>query len=894
MGIHYFEKIFNPRTIAVIGATDRPGSVGAKVTNNLLEDGFTGEVYPVNPNHKQVHGRDCVPSVEDLEFPIDLAIIITPAETVAEILKQCGKKKIHAALIISAGFAETGQAGLQRQQSLLSIAKQHNIRLIGPNCLGIMRPSLKFNATFSNGDALPGHLALVSQSGAVCASILDWAIEQRIGFSAIASMGNMADVDFGDVLDYLALDPFTHCVLLYIESINNARHFMSGLRAASRLKPVIVIKAGRSGQGARAAISHTGALIGDDDVFDVALHRGGAVRVDRIEQLFDAAEIFSSNYRVKGNRLIIITNGGGAGVMAADRATQLQLSLPELDSQTLIQLNTVLPKSWSHHNPIDILGDATTQRYQETMTICSKDKNIDGILTILVPVAMSNPEKVAIEVINSTKSSHKPIMACWMGQQQVKSSWKLFSDNSLPYFSTPESAVEAFGYLANYYLNQQLALQIPDPLSYQSNPDIGTARSIIELALSQKRNVLTLIESKAILVAFGIPVSETRMAQNAQEAVIIAQSIGFPVVMKILSPDISHKQEVGGVQLNISNAEAIPQLFNQMIERAKNKQPDARILGVTIEKMYKNANDRELMIGMLHDKIFGPVISFGSGGSLVEVMQDRALALPPLNQFIVERLISHTKIAKLLGMFRNMPAANMQAIENILLRVSDMICELPQIREMDINPLIANENETIALDARFVVDYPPTSNIPYGHMAIHPYPRYLASEWKLSDDTPVTIRPIRPEDAKLEEAFIASLSEHSRYLRFFGHLRQLTSEMLIRFTQIDYDREMALIATIQENNQETCIGIARYVTNPDQESCEFAIVVTDNWHNKGIGSHLLTRLMEVAKSKNLKLFIGEVSANNTDMLAMVHNLGFKIQDTDDHRSKIVTIDLSSH
>jgi acetyltransferase len=891
MGGHYLEKAFNPKTIAVIGASDRPGSVGAIVMNNLVQDGFTGRVFPVNPKHKEVHGKPCVATIREINADIDLAIIVTPADTVPDVLQQCGEQKIRSALILSAGFAEIGSEGSQRQKSLLEISRQYQIRIIGPNCLGIMRPAIKLNATFSNVGALPGNLALVSQSGAICVAILDWAIEKGIGFSAIASLGNTVNVDFGDILDYLALDTSTSSILLYIESIRNARHFMSGLRAASRLKPIIVIKVGRYAQGSRAAVSHTGAQMGNDDVFDIALHRGGAVRVNRIEQLFDAAEILSSNYQVKGDRLAILTNGGGAAVMSADHAAQLHISTPNFDPMTMARLNEILPKSWSHQNPIDILGDATPKRYQDAITACLQDNNVDGLLTILVPVTMSEPEKVAAEVINAAKHTNKPILACWMGQQQVQSSWQLFSDNHLPYFNTPESAVEAFSYLANYHLNQQLLLQIPDPLSYQIKPDVNAARLIIEAALAEKRKILTVIESKAILIAFGIPVTQSLVAQTANEALNLAKSLGFPVVMKILSPDISHKQEVGGVQLNITNAETVPQIFNEMIERAKQKEPRAKILGVTLERMYKNPNDRELMIGMLQDKIFGPVISFGAGGSLVEVMQDRALALPPLNQFIVKRLITQTRSAKLLSAFRNMPAANLEAIENILLRVSEMVCELPHIKEMDINPLVANENEAIALDARMVVDYPATSHVPYSHMAIHPYPRYLVREWQLTDGTPITIRPICPEDVKLEEDFISHLSEHSKYLRFWGHFRELTPEMLIRFTQIDYDREMALIATHQENNNERCIAITRYAMNPDQESCEFAIIVTDEWQNKGVGSYLLRRLMDVAKSKNIKYFVGEVLANNIDMLTMVRNLGFNIQNSDDPCAKIVVANL---
>lgn len=888
MTAHYLDKMFNPHSVAVIGASEREGSVGAKLITNLLQSHYQGKIYPVNPKYKVVQGLSCVASVQEIKDTVDLAVISTPPQTIPDILCQCGEYKIKGVLILTAGFAETGSHGVELEHSLLDIVRKYQIRMVGPNCLGIMRPAINLNATFSNTSALPGNLALVSQSGAICVAISDWAVQHRIGFSALVSMGNAIDVDFGDVLDYLALDTQTKSILLYIESVRNARHFLSGLRAASRLKPVIVIKAGRYAQGSKAALSHTGALIGNDDVFDTALRRGGALRVNTIEQLFNAAEILSSNNRTKGNRLAIVTNGGGAGVMAVDRAAECHIETPELSPTTFAYLNTILPSAWSHHNPIDILGDATPLRYQQAIKACLEDKNVDGLLTILLPVAMSEPDKVAAEVIEISKGSDKPVLACWMGYDQVKLSWELFAKNNCAYFETPESAVEAFSYLADYYLNQQLLLQVPDPLVLTTKPDVEGARLIIEQALKQQRKILTSIESKAILAAFGIPVTQTIAAHSMDEAVVVAESIGFPIVMKILSHEISHKQEVGGVQLNITHAEGVRKTYQEMIAKAQKLRPDAKILGVSIEKMYKNPNDRELMIGMIYDIIFGPVISFGAGGSLVEVMQDRALALPPLNSFIINRLIQQTKVAKLLKPFRGMPAIHLAAVETILLRISEMICELPTIKEMDINPLIANEKEAIAVDARIVVDYPSvTTQIPYGHMAIHPYPRHLVSSLQTADGIPITIRPIRPEDAKLEQEFTKHLSEHAKYLRFWAHLQELTPEILLRFTQIDYDREMALIAVYEENSKENCLGITQYTINPDQESCEFAIVIDDHWQNKGIGSQLLIKLIEVAKTKNLKVMVGEVMASNTKMLELVKHLGFDIKSSVDNDSKIV-------
>lgn len=887
MGSHYLKKLFEPTTIAVIGATDRPHSVGMKVFKNLLQGDFAGKLYAINPKHTRVQGQHCYASLKKINQPIDLAVITTPAKTVASIITECGENNVRAAIIISAGFSEIGIEGKKLEQTILEIAHRYQIRLIGPNCLGVMRPHIKMNATFDNNFALEGNLALVSQSGALCAGILDWAIQKNIGFSAIVSLGNNADVDFGDVLDYLALDQQTQSILLYIEGIRNSRRFMSGLRACARMKPVIAIKAGRLAQGSRAALSHTGALIGNDEVFDIALRRAGAVRVMTIEELFSSAEILSSNCKTKGNRLCIITNGGGAGVMAADRASELNINLPILTENVVTQLNEVLPPHWSHQNPIDIIGDATPERYHATLDICSKAENVDGLLTILVPVAMSQPQKVAEQVILDAKVSDKPLLACWMGEKQVKSSWKLFASHKISYFDTPEKAVEAFSYLADYHHNQKLLLQVSEPLLPQLKPDIAKARLIIETAIQQQRKVLTLSESKAILEAFDIPVSQTIEASTPEKALAAAESLGFPVVMKILSYDITHKQDVGGVALNINNAKSVLETFDRLVAQAKKILPNANILGVTIESMFKDLNNRELMVGVIRDKVFGPVISFGAGGTLVEIMNDKALALPPLNKFIAKNLIAKTRISKLLGAYRNLPEVNLETIINILLRVSEMVCELPYIQEMDINPIIINEQVAMAVDARIIIETPSTS-IPYAHMAIHPYPHHLISSYELSDGTKIIIRPIRPEDAKIAQEFVNNLSTQAKHFRFMEQLHELTPNMIGRLTQIDYDREMVLIATLEQNSIEKTVGIVHYVINPDLKTCEFGLVIADMWQKKGIGAQLMNSLMQIAKAKDIDAMMGVVYAENLAMLELAKYLGFSISSSNDSTLKIVT------
>lgn len=890
MRAHYLTHFFQPNSIAIIGASDRPNSVGMRVFKNLLDGGYVGRLYAVNPKHTDVQHHPCYDSVKDIKDSIDLAIITTPNYTIETILKECGEKNILAVVILSSGFSEIGEEGKKLEENILKVARQYHIRLIGPNCLGIMRSDLNMNATFDNNVACAGDVALVSQSGAICAAILDWAANKEIGFSSLISLGNSADVDFGDVLDYLATDTKTKSILLYIEGIKNARRFMSGLRAAARTKPVIAIKSGINQQGSRAALSHTGAIIGDDDVFDAALKRAGVVRVVTIDELFSAAEILSSNsYQIRSNRLMVITNGGGAGVMAADQASKLNVSLPDLSTKAIEELNHALPSQWSHHNPIDIIGDATPERYHSTLQICLGEC-VDGILIILVPVAMSNPIHVAKQVIQDAKQVGKIVLACWMGEKQVKSSWKLFEKNKIPCFDTPEKAISAFSYLSNYYNNQQLLIQIPKPFSPQSKLDIEEARSIIKSVLSDERNVLTTTESKKILKTFLIPVTETKEANTKYEAISIADTIGFPLVMKINSPEISHKQEVHGVELNITNMQTIQESFDRLISSAKKSRPDANILGVTLEKMINSNNDRELMVGVINDKVFGPVISFGSGGTFVEISKDRALELPPLNEFLIKRMIARTKIARALGEFRHFPPVNMEAIINILLRVSEMVCALPYIKEVDINPIIANDKTAIAVDVRIVVQEI-SSPLLYYHMAIHPYPDYLISFFEVEDNK-ITIRPIRPEDAELEQVFIHDLSDQSKYFRFMENIKEMPKSMLTRFTQIDYDKEMALIASHIENGNEKIIGVSRYSINPDGESAEFAIVVADAWHNKGIGSRLLSSLISIVKDRSIKIIEGTVLTRNTEMLALAKRNGFTIFSSEDPTIKLVRMHIN--
>jgi len=877
---HYLKRIFEPSSIAVVGASERESAVGTRVFANLIASGFHGDLYPVNPKHDSVQGRTCYPDVESIDDEVDLAVIATPAPTVPEIMRQCGEKDIAGAVILSAGFAEAGARGERLQNAVLETARNYRMRVIGPNCLGIIRPAVGLNATFSNNDAHQGGLALVSQSGALCTAILDWAETQEVGFSAVASLGDSADVDFGDVLDYLALDRRTRSILLYVEGVRQSRRFMSGLRSAARMKPVIVVKAGRHAEGSKAAVSHTGALVGADDVFDAALERAGAVRADTIQGLFSAAQILASGARVRGDRLAIVTNGGGPGVMATDRAVELGVRVPQLRDDTLQRLDEILPAHWSHGNPVDILGDAPPERYAQSLEACLGDDQVDGVLAMLTPQAMTEPEAAARAVVDTVKDHRKAVLACWLGDKQVASSWALFARHKLPAFDTPESSVEAFSYLASYRRSQELLMQVPGPLAERSEPDTEGARLIIENVLAEGRHSLTIMESKAVLNAFRIPVNDTVEVRSGNEALIAAESLGFPVALKINSVKLTHKSDVGGVRLNIANARDVRNAYSELIQQVREKEPDARIDSVVVERMHTGANTRELLLGVLRDPAFGPVISFGSGGTAVEVMQDRSVALPPLNSFIIRTMVERTRVSRLLGSFRRMPPVKGDALHYVLQRISEMVCELPEVMEMDINPLIADEHGVVAVDARFTVDYRPVSADRYAHMAIHPYPAHAVSHWQLPDGTDITLRPIRPEDAELEQSFVRSLSEETKYFRFMQSLEELTPQMLVRFTQIDYDREMAFVAVTEDDGDEEELGVARYTINPDRITAEFAIVVADAWQGKGIGSRLMRCLMDAARQKGVEVMEGEVLARNANMLRLVKALDFTVRTSD--------------
>jgi acetyltransferase len=893
---HYLTSLFEPKSVAVIGASDREHSVGNIIFKNILNSGYKGRLYAINPKHEKVLDVDCYKSIEEIGARVELAVICTRPQSVPIIVEQCGRSGIRNVIVISAGFSETGHIGANLERKMLEVARSYNVRILGPNCLGIIRPPLGLNATFAQVTAESGNLALVSQSGAMCAAVLDWAKANKVGFSSVISLGSTADVDFGEILDYLIYDNRTHYILMYVEGIRNARRFMSALRSAARIKPIILLKAGRHEAGSMAASTHSGMAAVSDAVFEAAVRRAGVVRVQNVGQLFYASKALASKFRPQGKRLAIITNGGGPGAMAADRAGDLAIPLAVLTPETTAKLNVALPPTWSHSNPVDIVGDATPERYREAIAIVSQDPDVDAILVMLAPQAMTQPMEVAKAVIEVNEQHAKPIICCWMGEEQVVAARNLLEETGIPAFRMPETAVELFHHISTFYRNQKLLLQAPAPIRQQGRPEFEGAKMLIEAVLSERRKVLSEMESKAILRAFRVPVAQTMVARTPTEALLLAEQLGFPVAMKVDSPDLIHKSDAGGVRLNINSAPAVRNSYHDIIETVRKRHPNARINGVSIEPFLSRPNGRELMLGVFRDPIFGPVITFGAGGYDVEIFSDRSVAMPPLNRFLAQDLIKSTRASKLLGEFHNMPPVDMDALEEVLLSISEMVCELPWIQELDLNPLIVDEDGAIAVDARIVIDHAPSTGDRYSHMAIYPYPAHLILEWQMNDGQAVTIRPIRPEDADLEQDFVKSMSDESRYSRFMDTIRELTQAMLVRFTQIDYDREMAMIATISDETtgKEIQIGVARYVTNPDGESVEFALAVGDAWQKSGVGRKLMSALIECARMRGYRAIVGDVLSTNTKMFKLMTSLGFTIHPhPDDTAVKKVVKPLSS-
>jgi len=776
------------------------------------------------------------------------------------------------------------------------------VQLLGPNCMGFQNPVLQLNASIAGPLAKAGPLALVSQSGALTTSMLDWASKNAVGFSSVTSLGPNTSIDISQVLDYLANDARTQSIIVYLEGISNARRFMSALRSAANAKPVIVLKAGRKPAGNRAAQTHSGTIVGSDDVFDAALRRAGAVRVASFVELFSAAKCLASRYRPVGRHLAIVTNGGGPGVLAADWVNEIHLDLGKLSDEAAAALKPKLPELATLNDLIDLSEEATAEHFKAAIEAADHDRTIDGVLVIFSPKEGMDSSALARVVAETKRSMGKPLLTCWMGDATVSEARIILNEAAIPTFRTPEAAVGAFGNIATFYQNQRLLQQTPPPLSALAKPDIEGARLIIESVLAERRKILTEMESKTLLSSFHIPVTNTILARSANEAMMIASQLGFPVALKIDSPDISHKSDVQGVALNIMNAASARDNYNDMVERVKRLMPNAQINGVTVQKMAQARRGREIYVGLVTDDPFGPVIVFGAGGTMIELLNDRAMELPPLNQFLAHRLIERSRVAETLAAWRGASPINMDALEQVLLRVSEMVCELPHLREMDINPIIVDESGAIAVDARIVIDNAPQASsgraTNYNHLSILPYPARFEKVMPMRGGGEYTIRPIHPDDAEMLRRLVRELSPQSRYFRFISSMAELPPPMLARFTLIDYDREMALIAILKERKAdedgeivetERIIGVSRYVTNPDQSSCEFALVVADDFNGKGLGSRLMESIMDVAREKGLSEIEGLVLANNAGMLRLMRGLGYEVKAyADDPDFKLVT------
>jgi acetyltransferase len=880
---HSLHAIFKPKTIAVIGATEQAGSVGRTLFWNLISHPFGGTVFPVTPRHRSILGIKAYPTLASLPEPVDLAIIATPAPTVPGLIAECVAADVKGAIILSAGFKETGAEGARLEQQILEQVRYSQLRIIGPNCLGVMSPLTGLNATFASAMARPGSVGFLSQSGALGTAVLDWSLSEHVGFSAFVSLGSMVDVGWGDLIDYLGSDPRTSCIVIYLETIGDARSFLSAAREVARRKPIIVLKAGRTQAAAHAASSHTGALTGSYDVFEAACRRSGMLSVDRIEDLFSLTEVFARQPRPQGPRLTIVTNAGGPGVLATDALLGAGGQLAELSPSTRDALDQVLPAAWSHGNPVDILGDASPERYARALEVVARDPNNDGLLVILTPQAMTDPTLVAEQVKQFATLTEKPILASWMGGAEVAGGQAILHRAGIPTFPYPDTAARVFAYLWHYTFNLRGIYETPLPFLERDKGELDRtqASSIIEAIRGQGRTLLTEVESKQLLATYGIPTVETRIARNEDEAVACAQAIGYPVVLKLLSETITHKSDVGGVQLNLSNADAVRRAYQNIANAVRTLAGARHFLGVTVEPMVLRSG-YELILGSSLDPQFGPVLLFGSGGQLVEVYQDRACALPPLTTTLARRLMEQTRIFSALQGVRGRAPIDLTELGQLLVRFSYLVVEQRLVKEIDINPLLASPDGLLALDARVVLHDPQTREEDLPRLAIRPYPLQYVQPWTLSDGTAVTLRPIRPEDEPLMVKFHHTLSEESVYFRWLHMIKldqRVAHERLVGICFIDYDREMALVAehTDPRTGEPAILGVGRLIKNRWSDAAEFAVLIADQYQHRGLGTELLRRLIQVGRDEHLRRITGDILAENLGMQRVCRQLGFHLQ-----------------
>lgn len=875
------DAIFSPRSVAVIGATEREGSVGRTILWNLITNSFGGTVFPVNLKRPNVLGIKAYPDILTVPDEVDLAVIVTPAPTVPGVIRDCVQKGVQGAIVISAGFKEIGEEGLELERQIMAEARKGQMRIIGPNCLGVMSPVTGLNATFAADMARPGKVGFISQSGALCTAILDWSFRENVGFSHFVSIGSMLDVGWGDLIYYLGNDARTESIVIYMETIGDARAFLTAAREVALTKPIIVIKPGRTEAAALAAASHTGSLTGSDEVLRAAFRRVGVLRVESISDLFDMAEVLAKQPRPQGDRLTIVTNAGGPGVLATDALISSGGELAPISDEIMGGLDKILPAHWSHNNPIDILGDASPERYKETLELTATDPNSDGLLVILTPQAMTDPTRTAEELKQYAQSFGKPLLASWMGGAEVAAGQSILNRAGIPTFDYPDTAARMFDYMWRFAYRLRGLYETPQfPEEEIEAHDPGPARAIVDKARANGRIILTEYESKRILASYGIPVVDTRLATSAEEAIAVAAEIGYPVVLKLNSETVTHKTDVGGVRLNLATPEEVQTAYDAIAAAVAQKASVDDFQGVTVQPMVDLSEAYELIIGSSPDPQFGPVLLFGAGGTMVEVFKDRELGLPPLNTTLARRMMERTKIYKALLGVRGRDPVDMETLEQLLVRFSFLVAEQRWIKEIDINPLLASSEQLIALDARVVLHDAETTEADLPRLAVRPYPTQYIDSWRLRDDTLVNIRPIRPEDEPLMVEFHGGLSEHSVYMRYFHALQlsqRVAHERLTRICFIDYDREMVLVAVRREPERQI-VGVGRLSKLYGSDEAEFAILIDDDYQGEGLGTELLRRLLQVARDeRDIGTVMAYMLPENMAMRRVVEKLGFDLK-----------------
>ena len=894
---HPLDAIFAPKSVAVVGATEKVGSVGRTVLWNLMNTPFGGPIYPVNPTRPSVLGIKAYPKLAALPEKPDLVVVTTPAGIIPNIIGEAADIGIPGAVVISAGFKETGPAGVELERQVLAHARRGNMRLVGPNCLGVMNPISGVNATFAAGIARRGNVAFISQSGALCTAVLDWSLREMVGFSAFVSIGSMLDVGWGDLISYFGDDPNTKSIVIYMESIGDARAFLSSAREVALTKPIIVIKPGRTEGAAKAAASHTGSLTGSDDVLEAAFKRCGVLRVNKISDLFYMSEVLSKQPRPQGNRLTIITNAGGPGVLATDALLTTGGALAEVSKETMDELNKFLPPVWSHNNPIDVIGDAGPELYAKTLEVAGRDPNSDGLLVILTPQAMTDAAATAEKLKAFGHIEGKPVLASWMGGDEVAAGEAILNRADIPTFSYPDTAAMVFTSMWQYSQNLKALYETPVPSADPTDLESGRAKAnnLIESVKKTGRTILTEAESKELLDCYGIPTVITKIAKTEAEAAKLAKQIGFPSVLKLYSETITHKTDVGGVQLNLKDEAEVRKAFNDIKTSVTQKKGAEHFQGVTVQKMIKLADGYELILGSSIDPQFGPVLLFGMGGQLVEVFKDKSLALPPLNTTLARRMMERTRIYQALKGVRGRKPVDLAALEKLMVGFSQLVAEQRWIKEIDINPMFASGDDLVALDARVILHEPTTTEEQLPKLAIRPYPTQYVGTWKFKDKTPLTIRPIRPEDEPELVKFHEGLSERSVYLRYFSALKlqqRVAHSRLQRICFNDYDREIALVAELKgKDGQSQIAGVARLSKLHGSAGGEFAVVVSDQWQNQGLGTELTQRLVQIAKNENLKHLVAYTLRENKDMQKMCKKLGFQVRTDLTDSECVIEMDL---